>query len=255
MRSSPGATSPAASSAIQVGVGAGAPPSGIWICSSPGDGPTGLRLGATPSTSRPEQVGRGLVDRLLDRQLERRRRRRAAVAVADEAQPRDAVLEPEQLDVAAVGLHVRAHASRAPRCTRVSSVDRVEVVDQQQARRPRRRSTSRSRIAWPASRPRRARATMRAQPLAVQLDDRADESSATVPRTTVGRAPRAPSVSSCDALEQLLLGGCARSLDCQLGRPSAEAGRPVHDLAHPARARCTCARRTAGTGRTSARRA
>ena len=57
VRSSPGETSPAASSAIHVGVGAGRSPLGIWICSSPGDGPGGLRAGTTPSTSSPARSG------------------------------------------------------------------------------------------------------------------------------------------------------------------------------------------------------
>ena len=68
----------------------------------------------TPSTSMPEQVRRGLLERLPDRQLERRGRRPARLAAALEAQLRDPVLDPEQLDVAAVRLHVRPHACRAP---------------------------------------------------------------------------------------------------------------------------------------------
>ena len=54
------------------------------------------------------------------------------MAVADEPQVRDPVLEPQQLDVAAVRLHVRAHARERllhPRLER----HRVQVVDQQQA--------------------------------------------------------------------------------------------------------------------------
>ena len=54
------------------------------------------------------------------------------MAVADEPQVRDPVLEPQQLDVASVRLHVRAHARERllhPRLER----HRVEVVDQQQA--------------------------------------------------------------------------------------------------------------------------
>ena len=108
-RSVPGATSPAASSGSHAGAAAAPrPPARSDRAAARATRLRGLRR--TPSTSRPEQVGRGLLERLLDRQLERRRRGRAAVAVALEAQPRDAVLEPQQLDVAAVGLHVRAHA-------------------------------------------------------------------------------------------------------------------------------------------------
>ena len=55
------------------------------------------------------EVGRRGVERRLDRQLERRGRRRAALAAALEPDPRDPALDPEQLDVAAVRLHVRAH--------------------------------------------------------------------------------------------------------------------------------------------------
>ena len=71
--------------------------------------PHRLRLGDALDLEA-EQVRRGVVDRLLDRELERRGRGRAAVAVADQPQVRDPVLEPQQLDVAAVRLHVRAHA-------------------------------------------------------------------------------------------------------------------------------------------------
>ena len=90
-----------------------------------------LRLGHALDLEA-EQVGRGLLERLLDRELERRRRGRAAVAVADEAQVRDAVLEPQQLDVAAVRLHVRPHARERLLHARLER-HRVEVVDQQQA--------------------------------------------------------------------------------------------------------------------------
>ncbi len=69
---------------------------------------------ATPSTSSPSQVRRRLLQRLLDRQLERHRRGRAVRAAALQMDPGHAVLQRQQLDVAAVGLHVRAHASRAP---------------------------------------------------------------------------------------------------------------------------------------------
>ena len=49
-----------------------------------------------------------------------------------EAQPRHAVVDAEQLDVAAVGLHVGAHGGERLAHPRLE-VDRVEVVDQQQA--------------------------------------------------------------------------------------------------------------------------
>ena len=53
--------------------------------------------------------------------------------MADEPQPRDAVLDAEQLDVAAVGLQVRAHLVERLAHPRLE-VDRVEAVDEQQAR-------------------------------------------------------------------------------------------------------------------------
>ena len=68
-----------------------------------------------------EQVGRALLERGLDRLLERRLRRAQPLHEPCEPQPRDAVLDPEQLDVAAVGLHVRPHARRAPRARASSS--------------------------------------------------------------------------------------------------------------------------------------
>ena len=133
VRSSPGATSPARSSAIHVGVGAG-PPLGIWIWSSPGDGAI-PRAGAaaTPSTSRPARSGAASSSASLI----------ASSSVAAEAgHPSQCPTrrrwatpscEPEQLDVAAMGLHVRTHRGErlAHPCL---EVDRVEVVDEQQAR-------------------------------------------------------------------------------------------------------------------------
>ena len=52
--------------------------------------------------------------------------------MAFEAQPRHAVVDAEELDVAAVGLHVGAHGGERLAHPRLE-VDRVEVVDQQQA--------------------------------------------------------------------------------------------------------------------------
>ena len=79
------------------------------------------------------EVGRRLLERLLDRQLERRLRRRAALAVPDQPHPGHAVLDADQLDVAAVRLHVRPHALERLLHARLE-VDRVEAVDQQEAR-------------------------------------------------------------------------------------------------------------------------
>ena len=78
------------------------------------------------------QIGGVLVQRLLDRELERRPRSGAAVAAALERQPRDAVLDAAQHDVAAVGLHVRAHRVQCLDHP-LSERDRIQVVDQQQA--------------------------------------------------------------------------------------------------------------------------
>ena len=79
------------------------------------------------------EVGRRLLERLLDRELERHRRGRAVRAAAAQVDPRDPVLERQQLDVAAVGLHVRPH--RVERVLHpLLERDRMQVVDQQQRR-------------------------------------------------------------------------------------------------------------------------
>ena len=49
-----------------------------------------------------------------------------------EPQPRDPVLDPQQLDVAAVGLHVRPHAVQRLLHALLER-HRIEVVDQHQA--------------------------------------------------------------------------------------------------------------------------
>ena len=86
---------------------------------------SGRRRAARGSTHaldlEPVEVGRRLLERLLDRQLERRGRRRAAVAAALAGAAARRRPRPEQLDVAAVRLHVRAARCRAPRRTRSSS--------------------------------------------------------------------------------------------------------------------------------------
>ena len=78
------------------------------------------------------EIGGLVLERLLDRELERRRRGGAAAAAALEPDARHAVLEPEQLDVPAVRLHVRAHPVERARHPRLEG-DRVEPVDQEQA--------------------------------------------------------------------------------------------------------------------------
>ena len=78
------------------------------------------------------EVGGGLLQLTLHRQLQRRRRRRAAVAAAGQPQTGHPVLDPEQLDVAAVGLHVGPYAIEALLDTLLER-HRVEAVDQQQA--------------------------------------------------------------------------------------------------------------------------
>ncbi len=74
-----------------------------------------------------------LIKRLLDRELERRAGGGAAVAAALQDEPGHAVVDPEQLHVAAVGLHVRADRVERlndPRLERHG----IQVVNQQQAR-------------------------------------------------------------------------------------------------------------------------
>ena len=73
-----------------------------------------------------------LVERLLDRQLERRLRGGAAAAASLELETGDPVDQREQLDVAAVRLHVRADAVERLRDALLEA-DRVEVVDEQEA--------------------------------------------------------------------------------------------------------------------------
>ena len=68
----------------------------------------------------PEQVGRRLLERLLDRQLERGRRRRAAVAAALQPQPRHAVLDADAAPRRRRATPCRGARCRAPRLTRVS---------------------------------------------------------------------------------------------------------------------------------------
>ena len=80
----------------------------------------------------PEQVGRRLLQRALDRQLHRALRRRAAAARSLQAQPRDPVLDPQQLHVAAVGVHVRAHAVQRRLHARLEA-HRIEAVDEHEA--------------------------------------------------------------------------------------------------------------------------
>ena len=82
---------------------------------------------------QPLEVRRGGLERLADPELERRRGRRAAAAVALEPDPRDAVLERDELDRAAVGLHVGPHALERL-AHPVLQRDRVQPVHEQDAR-------------------------------------------------------------------------------------------------------------------------
>ena len=175
------------------------------------------RLGVDPGALDPAldlerlEVGSVLVERLLDRQLERRRRRRAAVAAAREPDPRHAVLQRDQLDVAAVATPCRAGRSPAPRPPAPRA-------------RPGRGRGSAS--GWRRRRRRRAAPRSSAvdlalldeavedppQPLAVEVEDDADQ--------LLGAAPRERVLDPLEARRQLL-----EPLDQRLWR------RPVDDSA------------------------
>ncbi len=98
----------------------------------------GLRLRAPgrrlddPLDVDPEEVRRVLLQGGLDRVLHRRLRRPAAAARPAEPQLRDAVLDAEQLDVAAVGLHVRPHAVERV-ADPLLQADGVQAVGEHQA--------------------------------------------------------------------------------------------------------------------------
>ena len=128
------------------------------------------------------------------------------MAVADELEVRDAVLELEQLHVAAVRLHVGPHARERLLHT-VLQRDRVEVVDQQQASD---HAVAREPEEQPFLSLLRQLADDARQPLAVHLDDRRDELVDRAAQERIGRrVDRGRQL--LDALEQLLpLGGCSR---------------------------------------------
>ena len=78
------------------------------------------------------KVGGGLLERLLDRQLERRGGRATPVAAARQAQMGHPVLDAEQLDAPSVRLHVRPHLVERLLHALLER-HRVQAVDQQQA--------------------------------------------------------------------------------------------------------------------------
>ena len=79
------------------------------------------------------EIGCRVLERLLDRELKRDRRGRAVRAASLQPDPRDPVVERQQLDVSSVRVHVRPH--RVKRALHaLLERDRVEVVDQQQGR-------------------------------------------------------------------------------------------------------------------------
>ncbi len=87
---------------------------------------------AHPLHLDPGELGRGLVQRLLDRRLHGELRRRAPLAAARQAQADHVVLDAEQLDVALVPVHDRSH--RLQRLLdAVGERDGMQVVDEQHA--------------------------------------------------------------------------------------------------------------------------
>ena len=226
---------------------------------APGPGSPAAGAATAPSTTRPSRSGAASSSADLI----------ASSSVDDEAgQPSQlpssriraiAVLDPEQLDVAAVRLHVGA--------------DAVERLDDPLGRaRPGRGRGSAS--GWRRRRRRRAARAARARPLglgdrgedplealAVELDHRADQLLGALARDRVGDSLERRG-QPLDALDQLLGGGRARaraggpavdrSPPFSPSRRSAHPGRRVHGPCAPCRRRRTCARRTAGTGRSCA---
>ena len=171
----------------------------------PGPGSGRLRGGHRSLDHQALEIGRRLLERRLDRQLERRGGGRAPVAAALEADPGDPVLDPEQLDVPAVRLHVRAHAVESLDDPLVER-DRVEAVDQHQARDD---AVGRQALAQHARR--LVLGHQRQDPLqpdAVDLDHRADELLGARSRDRVGDLLERRR-QGLDALDQLLGGGGA----------------------------------------------
>ncbi len=115
---------------------AGAVPRGARITGSGVPGVSArARMGAssTPSTSMPTRSGAASSSAVLIASSRVDAEAGQPSQLPSQPQPGDAVLEPEQLDVAAVGLHVGAHVLERLRHPLLER-DRVEVVDQQQAR-------------------------------------------------------------------------------------------------------------------------
>ena len=204
----------------------------------------------------PLEIGRRLLERLLDRQLERHRRRRAVRAAAPQVDPRDPVLQRQQLDVAAVGLHVRPHGVER----RLHPVPRAGPGagrGSAATSRPAGRRSATRRSARPARRPRTA----------PRRSARARRRTSARPRPRAPRRARAPPSSPAPSSARLQL---LHALDELLGRrPPAAARcrgwlRPPSSTPSPwacaspcgpCRRPCTCARRTAGRDRTIAPRA
>ena len=192
------------------------------------------------------EVGRRLLERLLDRQLERHRRRRAVRAAAAQVDPRDPVLERQQLDVAAVGLHVRADRVER-RLHPILERDRMQVVDQQQ-RADQRVLGERGRdpLAVGAGVQQRGEDPLEAG--AVHLHDRRDELLGELARHR--RAARLEPVWS-SWTRSTSSSGVLRESAVRVHSPTPTPSACASPCA-PCPRRCTCARRTAGTGRTSA---
>ena len=199
---------------------------------------------------------RRLDDRPLDRVLQRHRRRRAAVAAAEQPQVHRAgvLVDVEQLDVAAVRRRGTAAPTPARRSTRAVSVVGVQAVHEQQAgdqlvgERAGRRARARPRApAPPPARARRRRARSPAAPAPRPA------------RRRRGSAVACNSSSSCSIRSPTARRFCA-AMPAPVVRSGGEGrvrdlGRRVHLLRASCPCRGTCARRTAGTGRSCARRA
>ncbi len=197
---------------------------------------------------QPVQVGRGLLERLLDGELERDRRRRAAGAAALAAGSG----RPRRPAPAARRCR-RATPCRAARCSSASATRsssgtgcRSWIMQQGRHQRVVRERAAPARRRSPAS---ATTSTIRSRP-APYICTTADTSSSATARVAASPADSSRSCSSCTrptSSSGVSLGGRSACRPPPRPAPSACA-RP----SAPCRRRCTCARRRAGTGRTSA---
>ena len=188
-------------------------------------------------------------------ELQRDRRRRAAVAAAEQPQVHraDVVVDVEQLDVAAVAGEERPHRLERRLDPRRSRSDR---------------GAARARPAgWRPARRRRAGRAARATPRRASVDDprrarrrrarsRRRRSSSTAPYAR-GSAAACSSSSSRSIRSPTSRRSCAAVVHPAVGSTGQRRGRRPGSASAPSAAPCpcrgTCARRTAGTGRSCAR--